>query len=228
MGFGAHSHDAEYPDDDWNLYQHVDLETSAALNASLAGASAGDVASRAPVAAVLRPHERRLERQPWLASDADEELLLVLRFTSPVHVRKILVVGGGGESEAEGDEELAAHPSRLRCFVNREEIDFGSVSDVEAAQEFDLAVSASGDAELTTRASAFASVTTLALYFPSNHGDSPSTLLRYVGLQGEHTHHRREAVRAEYELLCQHGDESLMGHSHSHVHDHGHSHGHHH
>lgn len=226
MGYGAHSHDAEYPDDDWNLYQHVDLETSAALNSTLAGTSAGDLATRAPVAAVLRPHERRMERRPWLASDTDEELMLVLRFTSPVHIRKILVVGGGGEGEGEGeDEELDAHPSRLRCYVNQDEIDFSSVNDMTATQEFELTVNTSGHAELMTHVSAFTNVTTLALYFPANHGDVPSTLLRYVGLQGVHTHHRREAVHAEYELLCQHGDE--LGHAHSHVQDHGHSHGHH-
>jgi len=225
MGFGAHSHDDDYPDDDWNLYQHIDLETSAALNTTLGGASAGEVASRAHVAAVLRPHERRLERRPWLASDADEELLLVLRFISPVHVRKILIIGGGGESEDEDDEELAAHPSRLRCFVNRgEEFDFDSVNDVEATQDFDLAVNANGGAELLTRISNFRNVTTLALYFPANRGGSPSTLLRYVGLQGEHTHYRREAVHTEYELLSV-GDHG-HGHSHGHAQDHGHAHGH--
>ena len=30
----------------------------------------------------------------------------------------------------------APHPSRLRCFVNREEFDFGSLNDVAATQEF--------------------------------------------------------------------------------------------
>eukprot|EP00931_Biecheleriopsis_adriatica_P043208 TRINITY_DN24711_c0_g1_i1.p1 TRINITY_DN24711_c0_g1~~TRINITY_DN24711_c0_g1_i1.p1 ORF type:complete len:201 (-),score=33.69 TRINITY_DN24711_c0_g1_i1:98-700(-) len=194
------------------------------MNATLFGASVGDVATRAPVAAVLRPQERHLERRPWLASDADEELLLVLRFTSPVHVRKILVMGGGGEGESEDDEELAAHPSRLRCFVNREEIDFGSLDNTEATQEFDLSVNANGSIELMTRVSAFTNVTVLALYFPSNQGGLPSTLLRYIGLQGEHTHHRREAVHTEYELLCTHGDD--LGHSHGHVQDHSLSHGH--
>ncbi|CAK0904277.1 unnamed protein product [Prorocentrum cordatum] len=202
VGYCAQSHDAEFPDDNWNLYQHIDTESSAVLNATVAGASAGEVATRGSLAAVLRPHERRFLRQPWLTSDADEELLLVLRFTSPVRVRKILIVGGGGESEVEGDEELAAHPSRLSCFVNRHEIDFGNVRDMEATQEFDLMVNTKGDAELTTRVSAFSEVTSLALYFSANHGDVPRTLLRYVGLQGEHSHHRREAVHTEYELLC--------------------------
>ncbi|CAE7919526.1 PITH domain-containing protein [Symbiodinium microadriaticum] len=219
MGFGAHSHDAEFPDDDWNLYQHIDLETSVALNAILGG----HISSRSQVAAVLRPHERRLERQPWLTSDTDEELLLVLRFTSPVHIRKILVIGGGGEEECSNEDELGGHPSRLRCFVNREEFDFGSLNDVAATQEFDLAVNSEGTAELFTKVSAFTNVTSLALYFPSNHGGLPKTLLRYVGLQGEHTHYKVEAVHAEYELLCQPGEH---GHMHGHVEDHGHSHSH--
>ncbi|CAE7495026.1 unnamed protein product [Symbiodinium sp. CCMP2592] len=186
MGFGAHSHDAEFPDDDWNLYQHVDLETSVALNAVLGG----HISSRSQVAAVLRPHEHRLARQPWLTSDADEELLLVLRFTSPVHIRKILVIGGGGEEECINEDELGAHPNRLRCFVNREEFDFGSLNDVAAIQEFDLALNSEGTAELFTKVSAFTNVTSLAMHFPSNHGGLPNTLLRYVGLQGEHTHYK--------------------------------------
>jgi hypothetical protein len=229
MGFGAHSHDEDYPDDAWSLYQHVDFQASAALNTTLGGACAGDIASRAHVAAVLRPHERRLERRPWLASDADEELLLVLKFTSPVHIRRILVIGGGGEGEEAGAEELAAHPSHLRCFVNRgENFDFASLNDVEPTQEFDLAVNASCSNEFLTRISAFTNVTTLALYFPANHGDTPSTLLRYVGLQGEHTHHQRVAVHTEYETLSV-GDEGhghSHGHSHGHALGHGHSHGH--
>merc|ERR1712187_1019474 len=127
---------------------------------------------------------------------------LVLSFNSPVLVRRILVIGGG-ESNDMGEEELAAHPSRLCCFVNRgEEFDFSSVNDLEATQEFNLAVNAHDSTGLLTRISAFTNVTTLALYFPANHGGSPSTLLRYIGLQGEHTHHKREAVLTKYEKLC--------------------------
>lgn len=203
MDFCARSHDEEYPDDEWNLYQHVDLQSSVALNTTLGGARVDEIASGAHVAAVLRPHERRLRRRPWLASDADQELLLVLSFNSPVLVRRILVIGGGGGGEDMEDEELAAHPSRLCCFVNRGlEFDFSSLGDVEATQEFDMVANARTGNELLTRSSAFTNVTTLALYFPANHGDSPKTLLRYVGLQGEHTHHKREAVVTKYEKLC--------------------------
>jgi hypothetical protein len=39
-------------------------------------------------------------------------------------------------------------------------------------------------------------------YFPSNHGGEEITTIKYIGMQGEHTHYRREAVNAVYEVLC--------------------------
>jgi hypothetical protein len=39
-------------------------------------------------------------------SDSDEELLIKVFFTSPVHVRKIMVIGGGEEDH---------HPSHLKA-----------------------------------------------------------------------------------------------------------------
>ena len=44
----------------------------------------------------------------------------------------------------------------------------------------------------------------------ATHGASPrivdgtdETALQYVGMQGDHSHDKREAVNATYELLCQ-------------------------
>ena len=54
---GGHSHNEEYPDDNWNLYQHVDR--AEALNAE------GDATN------VLRPFVRRLETEGSLVSDGD-------------------------------------------------------------------------------------------------------------------------------------------------------------
>ena len=67
---GSHSHNEEYPDDNWNLYQHVDR--AEALNAE------GDAKS------VLRPFVRRLETDGSLVSDGDEELLVKITFRAPV------------------------------------------------------------------------------------------------------------------------------------------------
>ena len=41
-----------------------------------------------------------------MVSDSDEELLIKVFFTSPVHVRKIMVIGGGEEDH---------HPSHLKA-----------------------------------------------------------------------------------------------------------------
>ena len=51
---------------------------------------------------------------------------------------------------------------------------------------------------------AFTNVTSLAFFFPGNHGEGDETSLQYIGMQGDHSHDRREAVDATYELVCQH------------------------
>jgi hypothetical protein len=51
----------------------------------------------------------------------------------------------------------------------------------------------------------FSNINTLTFYVAANHG-FPTTVLRYIGMQGEHTHYRRDAVHANYEVLCT-GDE---------------------
>jgi hypothetical protein len=43
---------------------------------------------------------------------------MFLRFTSPVHVRKITVIGGG---------DVTQHPSTLKCYVNQENVDFSNI-----------------------------------------------------------------------------------------------------
>ncbi|KAK7241052.1 proteasome-interacting thioredoxin [Aureococcus anophagefferens] len=60
-GGAGHSHSVEYPDDSWNLYQHVDR--AEALNAQ----------DGADAARVLRPFVRRLDTDGSFASDGDEE-----------------------------------------------------------------------------------------------------------------------------------------------------------
>ena len=40
------------------------------------------------------------------------------------------------------------------------------------------------------------------MYFQGNLGGVDSSTLRYIGLQGDHTHYKREAVHTVYEVLC--------------------------
>jgi hypothetical protein len=194
----SHSHNPEYPDDSWNLYSMLDRALTSAMNVTV----------QADVLGVFKPFARRLDAEPILISDADEEIMIFARFTSPVHIRKIMVIGGG---------DHACHPDRLRCYVNQENADFSNIQSFAISQEFNLPVNDSGTVELITSLRPFTNVTSLIFYFPSNHGGGDSSSIRYIGMQGEHTHYRREAVDTVYEVLCNGQDiehsESLSAHS---------------
>jgi len=181
-GGAGHSHSEEYPDDTWNLWCHV--ASAEALNA--------DAESALPI---LRPFVRRLETEGSLRSDGDEDLMVKIVFASPCSVRRLMVIGGG---------EPAHHPSHVRVFLGQADLDFSTVEDVRPAFESSLPVNQPGEAYVNLHPSgAFTNVTNLALFFDANHGSVGETVLQYIGMQGDHTHDKREAVNAVYELLGQ-------------------------
>lgn len=81
-----------------------------------------------------------------------------MTFTSPVHIRKIMVIGGGNEE---------CHPSAMKVFVNSvaEDIDFAGASDLPAVQEFDLAPNVTGEGFVNTRQGPFTNVTAVTFFF---------------------------------------------------------------
>jgi len=179
----THSHDPEFPEDSFNLYSMLDPEGTTALNVTRPDQAIG----------VFKPYARRLTSDPKLISDADEEIIVIARFTSPVHIRKLVIIGGG---------EHGQHPASLRCIINKDGVDFTSIGALIPAQVFTLPINENGTVELTTSIQPFTNVTSCAFYFPNNHG-ADATVLQYIGMQGEHTHYRREAVaNAVYEVLC--------------------------
>lgn len=179
----THSHNPEYPDDNWNLYSMIDTTASTALNVTRPNDAVG----------IFKPFVHRLTDEPALISDADEEIIVIVRFTSPVHIRKIMVIGGGSDD--------TQHPSSLKCYANHENLDFTSIGAVRPSQEFNLVMNTQGTSELTTLIHPFTNVTILTFYFPANYGNA-NTVIKYIGMQGEHTHYRREAVDTVYEVLC--------------------------
>ncbi|KAJ1459394.1 galactose-binding domain-like protein [Pelagophyceae sp. CCMP2097] len=191
-GGGAHSHSVEYPDDSWNLYQHI--ATAEALNCATNDALP-----------VFRPFVRRLEAPgPLLRSDGDEEVLVKVTFRAPVSVRRIMVVGGG---DAEG------HPVRVKVYVGREDVDFQSLEETTPTMTTSLPVNPTGEAYVATHPPhAFTNISAIAFFFDKNSGDIEETVLQYIGMQGEHTHDKREPVNATYELVCQgHGTQTEAG-----------------
>merc|ERR1719498_1952886 len=95
---GAHSHDPDNPEDTWNLYQHIEHAT--ALNATDPDAAQG----------IFKPHVRRCDATPAVTSDGDQELLVKVKFRTPVHIRRVMVIGGAA---------TGSHPRHVKLYVNR-------------------------------------------------------------------------------------------------------------
>ena len=117
---GGHSHDDANPDDDWNLYQH--LERAEVLNAVVLGE--GDTTWAPPNATgkalcVMRPNARRLQPGQILSSDSDEQVIVKLQFAAPVSVRK-LMARAAAQRAVLAAAEPATHGSRCpRAGVRR-------------------------------------------------------------------------------------------------------------
>ena len=184
-----------------------------------------NVSRPAEAIGIFKPFVRRLEEQPSITSDGDPEIIVMVTFTSPVNLRKIMVIGGG--------DPMLNHPRQLKCYVNQTNFDFQSTTTVRPSQEFNLVINEEGTIENLAQIHTFTNVNSIVFFFPTNHGNVDQTIIRYIGMQGDHTHYRREAVHTEYELLCS-GQDSIENlgehsahnheHSHSHGHDHDHSH----
>ena len=62
----SHSHDPEFPDDNWNLYSMIDSSAVTALNVTRPSDAIG----------IFKPFARRLLTVPELISDTDEEIIV--------------------------------------------------------------------------------------------------------------------------------------------------------
>ncbi|KAI0507986.1 hypothetical protein KFK09_014116 [Dendrobium nobile] len=180
----THDHDCEDHNcaADWSLYKHINLDQVTALNESVAGS----------IKSVFKAWDRRLDNSEGFleSNEGDPELLVFIPFTSDVKIKSISVVGG-----AEGTS-----PSKMRAFINRDGIDFSDAQNMQPVQEWELAENLQGILEYQTRYPRFQSVGSLTLHFPENFGAN-ATQIYYIGLRGEATQLKRDAVtNVVYEL----------------------------
>lgn len=66
MTGACHSHDPEYPDDNWNLYSMIEVDTATALNTTRPNDTRG----------IFKPFAHRLDNEPELISQSDEEIIV--------------------------------------------------------------------------------------------------------------------------------------------------------
>ncbi|CAH9106324.1 unnamed protein product [Cuscuta epithymum] len=197
MAACLHDHDCGDHDcsSSWSLYKHIDLSKVTALNEALRGS----------VKSVFKPWEQRLNSfEGYLESnEGDPELIVFIPFTSDVKIKSIAIVGG-----VDGTS-----PSKMRVFVNREGIDFADAQTIQPVQEWDLAENLQGVLEYQTRYSKFQSVGNITLHFPESFG-ADVTQIHYIGLRGEATQMKRDAVaNIVYELMPNPSDHKARGES---------------
>uniref|UniRef100_A0A7S0L3Y3 PITH domain-containing protein n=1 Tax=Coccolithus braarudii TaxID=221442 RepID=A0A7S0L3Y3_9EUKA len=175
-------HGLEFQGPSNDLLPYIDTPGVSALNESVGGACRR----------VFKPYDQRLEHEGFVDSeDDDPQLLLHIPFTCPVNIRSLHLVGG----------EEGATPRELRAFVNHETLDFSDAELMPPVQQWDIApTDPTGTLEYPTQFTRFKNVTRLYLFVANNHG-AEQTRIRYIGLKGTGTDHKREAVKnAVYEL----------------------------
>ncbi|CAF4761139.1 unnamed protein product [Pieris macdunnoughi] len=163
---GEHDHDHSNPAElglQYNLYAKIDKDNLQCLNETIDGSGK----------TVFKPWENRLDRNEFVESDADEELLFNIPFTGNIKLKGIIIAS----------EDTDSHPSKLRLYKNKPNMTFDNVS-LEPDQEIELHKDSEGILEYAPKIVTFSSVSHLTMHFPTNFG-AENTKIYYIGLKGE-------------------------------------------
>lgn len=165
----------------FSLFKHIDIPRVACLNEASEGCCRH----------VFKPWSERTNFDgPSLQScEDDPELLLHIPFDGELKVKAITVIGG----------PAGTSPASVKLFLNRDDLDFGMVQEMQPVQEFTLNEDFAGVLEYPTQVTKFQNVHALDMYFPDNMG-ADHTQIFFVGIKGEHVERKREAVNAVYEV----------------------------
>ncbi|XP_055640642.1 PITH domain-containing protein GA19395 [Toxorhynchites rutilus septentrionalis] len=164
----------------YSLYAKIDMMNVECLNEETEGSGK----------TVFKPYDQRMDFSKFVTSDADEELLFNIPFTGNVKLKGIIVMGANDDS----------HPKKMRLFKNRPKMTFDDTA-VQPEQEFELERDSNGVIEYSTKVVTFSSVHHLSIHFPTNYGDSNTTVY-YIGLKGEFSEaHHHGVTICTYESM---------------------------
>lgn len=237
MPCDGHSHDNEVVEDDTNaalgtsLRPSIDFPGVQCLNESRPNSGRD----------ILKLYEDRRSSDPSLTSqedpDEDPELLLIVPFTEAVTMKSLSVSShADNPNNASATPTATAAPRTLRIYVNRPNLDFETVRDLEPTATISLMPSShqwseefeGGTIDYPLRpAGRFQNVSEIALYFCDNHAmpegaggsndmddtdeDRMPTEITYVGFKGKGTNMKRKAVKAVYETQGVKKDHKVPG-----------------
>ncbi|KAJ8062356.1 hypothetical protein OCU04_008900 [Sclerotinia nivalis] len=195
-GHGGHSHEGHDHSDDitpalqYSLYQHINFDDITTLNEASSGSGK---------AIVKKTWDERMNEQPELESDADEQLLMHIPFTGQVKLHSILLRTSNSESA----------PKTLKVFINRDDLDFSTASDLQPTQEFQLSQT-SEIQDIGVKRALFGKVQNLTLFVEDNYGEDVSRIC-YVGLKGDWMQLGKAPTNILYEAAANPNDHKVKG-----------------
>eukprot|EP00128_Syssomonas_multiformis_P001368 Colp12_sorted_trinity150504_noHs@3663 len=189
-GHGHDHDDHESPErgSEYSLYKYIDMERVRCLNESVHGAAK----------TVFKPWESRLDHSKFVESDADEQLIIYVPFTGSVTLKSIVIIADPGDT----------HPTKLKVYTNREDVDFDNCEQLTPVQDWDLQYDRDGSLEYATRISKFQNVHSLTLYFPENNGGD-TTKIQYIGFKGDFRPMKRDTIVTVYEAIARPSDHKV-------------------
>ncbi|RDW62751.1 galactose-binding protein [Coleophoma crateriformis] len=193
---GHSQHDGHDHSDDltpalqYSLYQHINFDEITTLNESQAHSGK---------AIVKKTWAERMQEEPALESDADEQLLLHIPFTGQVKLHSILIRSSPADSA----------PQTLKVYINRDDLDFSTCGDLPPAQEFSLSQT-SEIQDIQVKRALFGKVQSLTLFIEDNYGED-TTLLSYLGFKGDWMQLGKAPSNILYESAANPADHKLKG-----------------
>ncbi|PBP21349.1 60S ribosomal protein L3 [Diplocarpon rosae] len=172
----------------YSLYQHINFDDITTLN---------EAQINSGKAIVKKTWAERLQDEPELESDADEQLLIYIPFTGQVKLHSILIRTSLSDSA----------PQTLKVFINRDDLDFSAVSDLSPTQEFKLSQT-SDVQDIQVKRALFGKVQSLTLFVEDNYGEN-ETRISYLGFKGDWMQLGRAPTNILYEAAANPSDHAV-------------------
>ena len=136
--------------------------------------------------------ENKLDDDPYLESDADEQLLIYVPFSEGVCIKSICFVG----------HQNGQAPRNIKMWVNKEphDIDFPTAEESDGDQEIkQLHQDLNADCYYFCKRDKFNTVSSVTIFVSANYG-ADTTRINFIGFKGEFGKGKRRAVEAIYEV----------------------------
>ncbi|KAL8802606.1 MAG: hypothetical protein Q9182_003696 [Xanthomendoza sp. 2 TL-2023] len=180
------------------IWKQIDFESIRTLNESEPNQGAKIVEKTWP---------QRLDAEPMLESDADEqvravkcltEFIVSEDFTGVLKLHSILLRSSSDSSA----------PKTLKLYLNRDDLDFSTASDSTPTQTLEVSQTAEIQ-DLPVKRALFGNTYSLGLFVEENHGDEV-TRIYWIAFKGEFMRLNREPVEVLYEKAANPRDHTLV------------------